>query len=898
MNHQAPLPFDEAAPIDPAGREPLPPLLVRASAGTGKTYRLTGRLLRVLLRGAALESVLATTFTRKAAGEILERVLVALARAATDETGASLASLRAQLDGEPIDQTRVMHLLHDVLRGIHRLRICTLDSLFSQLARSFPFELGLPPGWRLTDEIEETWLRERAVHAMLAGLDPQAVTALLSMLGKGEVRRSVHREMMGVIEDAYGDARRAAPEAWQTLQVPRGPENADVTRGAGILLTAAIGHKSADKKLHQIGEALETRQWEALSSETPVATAGQWKPSDEPPHYYRKPLPPDVLEALQVAYKGARSEVLGLLRMQTEATGEVLEAFDRQIGQTKQTIRAVGFADIAFRLAEWMDRQQTVSLDHRLDGTIDHLLLDEFQDTSPEQWAVLRPFARHAAAGQFQTSPGAALPARSGVAPSFFCVGDTKQAIYGWRGGVSAIFDAVTQQIPGVRQDQQDKSYRSSPVISETMTEIFQNLMRHPSYASAARVTDAPADRAAYEAFAVERFAESFPVHRSAQRELPGYVRIEAGPAVTGTATDAKQATQAYAADRIAELAEAAPGRSIGVLTRTNATVAQLIYRLRARGVEVSQEGGNPLTDSAAVEVILSAVMLAEHPGDGRWWYHVQHSPLRELPELREATDAVSAATAIRRRIEEDGLVAALRTLSDPLAAACNAADCLRLRQLLQLAQSYERNPQPRWSDFVRFVREKRVERPQPAQVRVMTVHQAKGLEFDAVVLPEVDGNLTRQGRKCIARSPDPAAPPDAILRYLGSGYWHFLPEAWQRTFGMHAAGLMTESLCLLYVALTRPRHALYLIAAPAKKAAFENKTAASLLYHALGCTTDPTEERTVWFERGDAQWHRQEGVAESPATPVVPPRQVRLQPLAPVPLRNRIVDNDDAFVL
>jgi hypothetical protein len=99
-------------------------------------------------------------------------------------------------------------------------------------------------------------------------------------------------------------------------------------------------------------------------------------------------------------------------------------------------------------------------------------------------------------------------------------------------------------------------------------------------------------------------------------------------------------------------------------------------------------------------------------------------------------------------------------------------------------------------------------------------------------------------------------------------------------------------------VALTRPRHALYVIAAPAKKAAFENKTAASLLYHGLGCTTDPTEERTVWFERGDSQWHRQEGVAKSPATPAVPPRQVRLQPLAPVPLRNRIVDNDDVFVL
>jgi ATP-dependent helicase/nuclease subunit A len=82
-----------------AEQEPLLPLLVRASAGTGKTYRLTGRLMRVLLRGAPLESVLATTFTRKAAGEILDRVLVSLARAATDTSGAELKSFPSKCRG-------------------------------------------------------------------------------------------------------------------------------------------------------------------------------------------------------------------------------------------------------------------------------------------------------------------------------------------------------------------------------------------------------------------------------------------------------------------------------------------------------------------------------------------------------------------------------------------------------------------------------------------------------------------------------------------------------------------------------------------------------------------------------------------------------------------------------
>jgi ATP-dependent helicase/nuclease subunit A len=106
-----------------------------------------------------------------------------------------------------------------------------------------------------------------------------------------------------------------------------------------------------------------------------------------------------------------------------------------------------------------MNRESSHAIGHRLDGTIDHLLLDEFQDTSPEQWSVLRPLAQHAAAGQFQTSAGQALPGSGdGPEPTFFCVGDTKQAIYGWRGGVSAIFDAVTKQIPAFAKTSKTKA--------------------------------------------------------------------------------------------------------------------------------------------------------------------------------------------------------------------------------------------------------------------------------------------------------------------------------------------------------------------------------------------------------------------------------------------------------
>src|SRR5690606_23716144 len=193
------------------------------------------------------------------------------------------------------------------------------------------------------------------------------------------------------------------------------------------------------------------------------------------------------------------------------------------------------------------------------------------------------------------------------------------------------------------------------------------------------------------------------------------------------------------------------PGRSIGVLTRTNRSVAWLIHLLRRAGVDVSQEGGNPLTDSSAVELVLSALMMAEHPGDRRWWFHVAHSPLADWLQTGPDDETYQAAARVRRLSEDVGVAGAVEQIADRIAPHCDRGDVIRLRQLVTLAQTYEINRQPRLGDFVALVQAKRVERPQPAAVRVMTVHQAKGLEFDVVVLPELDGTLTRQARQTIA---------------------------------------------------------------------------------------------------------------------------------------------------
>jgi ATP-dependent helicase/nuclease subunit A len=836
LNHAAPAAIETVSMADIASMKPL---LIRASAGTGKTYQLTGRLLRILLDGASPDSVIATTFTRKAAGEILNRVLLALAHAATDESEQHLERLAEQTGVASLTREQCIALVHSLLREIHRLRIMTLDSLFSQLAKSFSYEIGVPPGWRLSDEIEDESMRESAVDAMITSLNSNELMSILAQLGKGDTKRSVRSEILRVIDEGYHVSRGCIREAWKSLTVPTMPSDLALAECMTILSQASVGHKSADNNLRALSEKIDLGLWDQVGEMSLIASMPLFRANDEVT-YYKKVLPDEVVKALRVAAKAVQTHVLGLLRAQTLATGDVITAYEQHVVAIKQAMRAFSFDDIAHRLAASLSPVSMNQIAGRMDGSIDHLLLDEFQDTAPVQWNVLKPMALSTA--------------RSEGNGSFFCVGDTKQAIYGWRGGVAEIFDQVCDRIPGVVQREQNTSYRSSPVVLDAVNLIFRNLGRHPVVSGGG---DDATDSIEAMRRAITQFAESFPEHDSAKASLPGYVRIQSSDANEKDAMSRRMTHLKFVAEQITASAQKAPNRSIGVLTRTNASVAWLIQLLRRANVDVSQEGGNPLVDSPAVELVLSALMMPEHPGDKRWAFHVANSPLATWLGLTDFDKAAAATQKLRRMIEDSGIAKSVEEIAERLIDHCDESDALRLRQLVFLAQQYEANRGSRVSDFVYVVHQKRVEKPRPAQVRVMTIHQAKGLEFDIVVLPEMDGELVRALSGTIGLREAIDEAPKALLRYIGQSSWPMLPDQWQRCFGEQVEAKYTESLCLLYVALTRARQCLEVIVQPAKHAAPKAKTAAALLYHATGSDCDATQLKQTWFEVGDRHWYQ-----------------------------------------
>jgi ATP-dependent exoDNAse (exonuclease V) beta subunit len=331
-----------------------------------------------------------------------------------------------------------------------------------------------------------------------------------------------------------------------------------------------------------------------------------------------------------------------------------------------------------------------------------------------------------------------------------------------------------------------------------------------------------------------------------------------------------------FAAQRMSQIVRDAPGRSVGVLVRSNAAVAELIYHLRNLGVDASEEGGIPPTDSAAVLLVLSALRLADHPGDTVARFHVANSPLGAAlgvaPDRGDAPgNAKSAAVsqAVRRKLAAEGYGRTIYDWAKTLAPHCNRRELSRLEQLVALAYGYDPTATLRTDDFRALVERQRVADPLAADVRVMTVHQAKGLQFDVVVLPELDAGLVRQSPNFVEHRPDPTAPPDLVCRYVNTALRPLLPAAFQQMFDEAIDRDTTEALCVLYVAMTRAVHALDMLVAPRPKGGAV-KTFAGLLRAAF-CNNGPAPAGSVLYEHGDPKWHAKEKVSGTVSAKTVP---------------------------
>jgi len=828
----------------------FPHLVIRASAGTGKTHQLATRFIGLLASGARPDQILATTFTRKAAGEIQDRVLFRLAQAASDDT------IRKQLAkeiGRPLSPGDCRQLLVQTVRELHRLHVGTLDSYFIRVATNFGPELGLPPGWAIGDEQIDAALRDEAVEQVLAQGRAAYLLVLVHSLTKGATQRSVGRLIRDTVGELLDVFREAMPAAWEMLPRITGLEPHELEQSLAALAALEVADKRMTTARGEDLERLLAGDWEAFICKGLAA-----KVLSGENVYYKKSLPPALIEQYDRLLKHAASILVSQIARQTKATQELLEQFSAQYRGLQVEQRALRFADVTFCLAE-AAQLSPERLAFRLDSGLAHLLLDEFQDTAPPQWRVLAPLARLAAARG-----------------SFFCVGDAKQAIYGWRGGEAELFDALERQLAGTQRAELNVSFRSAQPVIDAVNQVFEHAAQHPNL-----------DK---QGPAVLAWQQAFPTHTTTRTQLAGHVTLVTSPEAKD-GEDQTDVVLAFAADRVQALSQAAPQASIGVLVRTNDAVARLIYLLRSRGVASSEEGGNPLVDSPAVELILSLLRLADHPGDTIAQFHLVHSPLAaalELGDHRNSAAAAHASQELRRQLSDSGYGATIYAWARRLAASCDSRDLSRLQQLVELAYDYQPRSTLRTSDFIRLVEQKRIADPTSSDVRVMTIHQAKGLQFDAVFLPELTAQLTGQRGAFVAGRPSADEPFHVVCRSANEHVRQFFPPELQALFEDHTRREVTESLCVLYVAMTRAIHALDMILPPARPNEKSLPKTFGGLLRATLAGGKPAIAGQVLYEHGDSSWWKTLPPTTTAASVEreAAPRQIALAP--PPAHRNR----------
>ncbi|MDR2641733.1 MAG: UvrD-helicase domain-containing protein [Planctomycetaceae bacterium] len=868
----------------------MPNIIIQASAGSGKTMQLSNSFLEILFKEADVDTILASTFTRKAAGEITDRILNRLANAVTGNESEINNLINLMPENIPNNtknqnnyiNSKLFDTLAKLVRNLYKVRICTLDSFFNRIASTFFLELGFPSGWSILPEGDIEKITNEAIYNVLENSEKNHAKKIMLTLQQGDQDINVTKELKELAGNIIPLVRESLPVAWDNKELlSREFELSEFNDAFEQFKSAKLPVKKDGSpnqnfvKAHNIiYDIINKNEWKQFLVNGLVK-----KISEQEYKYYNTPIEGDLLDSVQKFIVHARAVELNKIVGITKAMRELFDLIVAEYDKIATRNRVMQFNDVTIRLGNLFKPHHNNKFDlqslfksilHRTNSKIDHLLLDEFQDTSKSQWNIIEPFVKHVTEAADNT---------------FLCVGDVKQAIYGWRGGVSEIFNEINSVVPNIKKSELKKSYRSSQTIIDVVNRIFCNIKTN----------------AALENFpnAAETWQNRMMKHETARTELDGYCLLELAPKSIYDNNDAESQVEtddadnsekveegacyiSYVAQRIIEINERHPDCTIGILVTKNSTVANLMNEFRRRNINASEEGGNIITDSAAVQCVLSAMQLADHPDDGVARFHLANSLLAEEIGLQKYDDnllAANVALRLRREIMEEGYGKVIERFAEKLAPSCNKREYQRLEKLLELAYQFQENATgARTKQFISMINTTRVESPSATdKIRVMTIHKSKGMQFDIVVLPELGGTLakTEKTPRYIAGRENAVADIDLVIKYMNKDMQTLLPEKpnkYRKAFSDYVESNVNESLSVLYVAMTRAIHELVMILTPKKPT--KNKSTDNKIAPTLGGvlraelqgtenieTSETTEFSTanklVLYEAGNLNWTR-----------------------------------------
>ncbi|CAN5912365.1 hypothetical protein BH11VER1_BH11VER1_18480 [soil metagenome] len=805
--------------------------IIRASAGSGKTYELVRRYLRLLALNESPESIVAMTFTRKSAREFFERILQKLAELAADP-----ASAKDYVD-ELTQPGVALAQLRRVIHSMDRLRLGTIDSFFASVARCFPFELGLAGQASIMPEDEAKQARDEVMGALMVeitrGRNRQALSEMLEAWKRATAGKELNRpsdyldKWFNTLHNLYlecSDQRRWGMREviWPDTSTAAWMAEQDLKQGVEHLrdvLDVSMYCKVGLRKWEEFfQEALERRPGEPL----PKNSAFEYMLSDEKREYgllregraiwkinKREPV-------LDHRTGSALADVLDILMGRelmcrsgrTQGRRDVIARFDHQYEKRVRSRGRLAFADLTWLLVGRIHalntghgdeaKEQWVSLrqdwEYRLDSRFHHWLFDEFQDTSRRQWDVLGNLVDEAA-----TDPEGRR--------SFFAVGDLKQSLYLWRQAEPELFLEIEARYQHTRMADCAPlitSFRTCPSVLAMVNDVFSksDVLKN-AYPDAMRWW-------------------TFENHRASEKtkSLTGHAALLAMPKEVDA--ESKGSNDACVMALIRNIAPLDRGLTCAVLTRSNDEAQRLSTELRrALNIEVVCESEVEVSlDNPISLVLLSVLKLAVHPHDRYASWHVRMSPLSWWFEEYQTSAVGNLGHAVRNQLAKEGFLAVLNTWADHLKRNQSSWDIFsewRCRQLLDLAAEFDKSGSRDVDAFIESARNTRIRTSeQHKALQVMTIHKAKGLEFDVVIMPSLQSTALDQ-------APNSTDGESLLIERDEQGSIEWILDKPASVFSEHDATLSSvirkdkarlayQGLCRLYVGMTRAKRALYLI--------------------------------------------------------------------------------------
>ncbi len=888
---------------------PLRHVMILASAGSGKTYALTNRFVQLLASGAPPERIVALTFTRKAAGEFFDEILHKLARAARDPAYAR--TLGRDLGLPLLGPAEYLALLRGMVDAMHRLKLGTLDSFFSRIARTFPLELGLAGEFEILQEHAARIERQRVLQRMFARLGGRLEAAQTEFIEAFKrATFGTEEKRLGARLDAFLDEHQedflSAPEAAMWGDPRRIWPRGSVWLEADVKLSEAISELRA--ALGPLTDGQRTR-WEDF-----FAALAEWAPGAPlagPVEYIlgntltawrelcdgcaeitidrrKLPLPKPACRALEKIIRHLIGAELKRHIETTRGIHAVLRGYENHYHEAVRRMGRLTFADVQRLLAPdagapllsagntndagttalpemadeeasgqllllqsgGMDREtaaeRRLSLDYRLDAEIDHWLLDEFQDTSYGQWSVLRNLIDEVVQDPEHRR-------------SFFCVGDVKQAIYAWREGdprlFREIFNHYNANAPGAIEERHlTASHRSGPALITMVNAVFGS---------------APTLTELFPGEASVTWNREWRDHESAVLERTGQGALLHADDEFGRWTMTRQLLE--------EIRPLERGLSCAVLVKKNDVAASLADFLRRANIPAHAEADLRIaTDNPLGAALLALVQAAAHPGDTLAQEHVRMTPLAAILTAAGATTPEALTTRVLGQIHTGGFE---RTVEywveqlEPGLAPDDAFSRRRAREFVAAAGRFDATGSRDPDEFVAFMERHAIRAPESTSVvRVMTIHKAKGLGFDVVVLPDLQGKRIDEPRSGLAVRKAPDRSVQWVLDLPPRLYCE-QDEVLAEFLRAAEADACYENLSLLYVAMTRAKRAMYVITEPVGKS--KSRNFPKLLAETLGDAPIDVQVGDTTFTgawaTGDSRWH--EAISAPPAAATTKPR-------------------------